>query len=103
MVSDEEWNLLLKTATHQGELVFLKSKNSMSGYDPKDQYSVTATCFNIFCDVHIMSNVLQYQCKLRPFSDKKCVPQTIWNDNQLNFICLEAKPVSAIKECLIEN
>ena len=101
MLSDEEWNLLLKTATHKGELLFLKSKNEMSGYDPKDVYSVTATCFNIFCEVHIMSNFLQYQCKLRPFSDKQFVPQTIWNDNMLNFICLTAKPISAVKGDII--
>ena len=91
MLSDEEWNLILKTAEQKGEIVFLsKSKNEIAACNAKDLYSATATCFSIFCETYIISNFLQYQCKLRPFAEKQNM-QVKWNDNALNFICLEAK------------
>ena len=91
MLSDDEWNLILKTAEQKGEIVYLsKFKHEIAACNDKDLYSATAICFTIFCETYIMSKFLQYQCKLRPFAEKQKT-QVKWNDNALNFICLEAK------------
>ena len=97
MLSDEEWDLILKTVEHKGELLFLRNNINIAANDTADIHTATATCFNILCETYFLSNFAQYQCKLRPFAENNLQPS--WNDNKLNFICLEAEPVCRSQEC----
>ena len=93
MISEEEWNLILKTAEHRGEIVYLNKKEQKlqdNLVHNADTFSAVEISFTMLCEVYPMTYYTQYVCKLRPFSTDKKSDSKHWNDDQLNFICLDA-------------
>lgn len=93
-IDDHEWKLILKTVEHKGEILFLSKKTPKENIlDEKlDIYAGVEACFIMLCEVYPMANYSQFLCKLRPFSNDKQSHSANWNNDQLNFMCLDAKP-----------
>ena len=96
MFSDSEWELILKTAEQKGEIVYLSKRKKRAIENCSDRmidiYAGTQACFTMFCEIYPLTNYSQFLCKLRPFSNGKQSQSIHWNNDQLNFICLGAKP-----------
>ena len=94
MLSDNEWEWILKTAEQKGEVVYLNDKKKPvmeKRLDHRDIYSSTQACFNIFCEVYPLTSYSQFLCKLRPFYNVQQTHSINWSNDHLNFICLDAK------------
>ena len=97
MISEDEWNLILKAAEHRGEILFLNKKQKFQeNFDENvDPFFRVQTCFTILCEVYPITYYNRYLCKLRPlFNDK--TDNVFWNDDQLNFICLDANQTDTV-------
>lgn len=103
-IDDNEWELVLQTVENKGEILYLSKTNSATEkllLDKIDIHSGVETCFNILCEVYPMTNYSQFICKLRPFSNDKQSSSAYWNDDKLNFMCLDANSCSKLNKTKI--